>query len=230
MPPSSRTTGFLQRPRHGGGARPSVPGFPVVLASATPSVESRVNADLGRYSLLELPERAIRCRAAGSSRPSTCGATPGARPLPVAAELKAMAKDALNARRQSLLFLNRRGYAPLTLCRVCGHRFQCAGLQSWLVEHRFRRSSSATIAATTSRCRRPARPAEHLDQPGRLRAGDRADRRGGPTFPEARVLVLSSDMAGGTRNGSRRAEDREEGGPISSSAPSSSPRGTISRR
>ena len=56
-----------------------------------------------------------------------------------------------------MLFLNRRGYAPLTLCRACGHRLQCPNCTAWLVEHRCAAGCNATIAAIR-RCRRRSLP------------------------------------------------------------------------
>ncbi len=113
-------------------------GCPVVLASATPSLETRVNVSRGRYHRLELPERF------GVAAPPTVEAIDMRESGLAADEFLAPAlRDALietlTAGEQALLFLNRRGYAPLTLCRVCGHRFECPSCSAWLVEHRYRR-------------------------------------------------------------------------------------------
>ncbi|MCL2452342.1 MAG: primosomal protein N', partial [Alphaproteobacteria bacterium] len=111
----------------------------VILSSATPSIESQVNAAQGRYSHVKLGSRF------------------NARPLPhieaidlrkeapppghwIAPRLAVAIRTALSVGEQALLFLNRRGYAPLTLCRACGHRLQCPQCTAWLVEHRFRRA------------------------------------------------------------------------------------------
>src|SRR5580704_14325055 len=112
--------------------------IPIVLSSATPSVESEANARRGRYQRLALPERfggqrlpsveAIDLRAASPPR--------GRFISPV---LAGEVKTALERREQALLFLNRRGYAPLTLCRACGFRFSCPNCAAWLVDHRFRK-------------------------------------------------------------------------------------------
>ncbi len=109
--------------------------IPVALVSATPSLETIINARRGRYHLLTLPDR------------------PGAAPLPaievvdltrdrparggfVAPSLAAALAETTARGEQALLFLNRRGYAPLTLCRGCGHRMACPACTAWLVEHR----------------------------------------------------------------------------------------------
>src|SRR5215470_17316804 len=118
--------------------RGSIAKFPVILASATPSVESEVNARRGRYRHIHLPERfggahlpsieAIDMRREGPPR--------GRFISPRLAEAVAAS---LTRGHQALLFLNRRGYAPLTLCRACGFRLQCPNCDAWLVDHRFKR-------------------------------------------------------------------------------------------
>ncbi|MBL23851.1 MAG: primosomal protein N' [Rhodospirillaceae bacterium] len=107
-----------------------------VLASATPSLESLVNVDRSRYQHLRLPER-----HAGAELPAVEMIDLRREPPPRQNWLSPPLRDALianlAAKEQSLLFLNRRGYAPLTLCRACGHRLQCPNCTAWLVEHRF---------------------------------------------------------------------------------------------
>ncbi|WP_066479982.1 MULTISPECIES: primosomal protein N' [unclassified Sphingomonas] len=108
---------------------------PVVLASATPAIETRVQVAAGRYRELRLP-----ARHGGAELPTIEAIDLIAEPPPrgrwIAPRL-VQAIDATLARgEQALLFLNRRGYAPLTLCRGCGHRFQCPNCTAWMVEHR----------------------------------------------------------------------------------------------
>ncbi len=112
-------------------------GIPLILASATPSIESIVNVQRGRYAHVRLEERfagahlprveAIDLRADKPERGRWLSPT-----------LVAAVNETLAAGEQALLFLNRRGYAPLTLCRACGHRLECPQCDSYLVEHRFR--------------------------------------------------------------------------------------------
>ncbi len=101
---------------------------PVILASATPSVESRVNAESGRYAHVRLPER-----FGGRQLPKLSAIDLRAHPMRpgswISAPLKQAVAETLEKGDQALLFLNRRGYAPLTLCRQCGHRWQCPQLQ-----------------------------------------------------------------------------------------------------
>ncbi len=118
--------------------RASLAQIPVVLASATPSLETVVNVARGRYERVVLPRR------------HAAAELPAVRLVDLRRErlerghflsppLVAGVAETLAAGEQALLFLNRRGYAPLTLCRSCGHRFQCPSCTAWLVEHRFTR-------------------------------------------------------------------------------------------
>ena len=118
--------------------RGSLGGFPVVLSSATPSIESLVNAEQGRYRHIRL---ATRYKAAGL--PAIAAIDMRASPPERGKWLSPVLVDAvagtLGRGEQALLFLNRRGYAPVTLCRKCGFQFECPNCSAWLVEHRFRR-------------------------------------------------------------------------------------------
>ena len=111
---------------------------PVILASATPALESMQLAEQGIYERIELPDR-----FGGASLPDI-GVVDLREEVPergrwLAPRLVKEMEERLDRGEQSLLFLNRRGYAPLTLCRSCGHRFQCPNCSAWLVEHRFTR-------------------------------------------------------------------------------------------
>nr|WP_155191114.1 primosomal protein N' [Roseibium denhamense] len=186
--------------------------FPVVLASATPSIESRVNAELGRYGLIELPER-----ASGAELPELRaidmrldGPEHGRWLAP---GLVHAIKDAFAAGDQSLLFLNRRGYAPLTLCRTCGHRFQCPQCTAWLVEHRFQKrlvchhcGHVEPVPSTCPSCQ--SKDTLVACGPGVERVAEEV----ADLFPQARTLVLSSDIAGGPERLKREMKIVEEGG------------------
>src|SRR5690606_24037318 len=119
--------------------RASLGQFPIILSSATPSLESTVNARQGRYERVRLPER-----HGVAELPSITAidmrAEPPERGRWLSPRLAREIAVALERGEQALLFLNRRGYAPLTLCRNCGHRIECPQCSSWLVEHRFRRA------------------------------------------------------------------------------------------
>ncbi len=168
--------------------------IPIVLSSATPSVESEANARRGRYQRLALPERfggqrlpsieAIDLRAASPPR--------GRFISPV---LAGEVKTALERREQALLFLNRRGYAPLTLCRTCGFRFSCPHCAAWLVDHRFRKQLVCHHCGFAMP--HPANCPKCSAQDSFVACGpgvERLEEEVRELFPEARVLVLSSDL------------------------------------
>jgi primosomal protein N' (replication factor Y) (superfamily II helicase) len=136
--------------------RASLAAIPIVLVSATPSLETVVNVSRGRYERVHLPERhgaaSLPSVSVVDMRKETL--SPGhflSPPLVTALE------ETLAEGEQALLFLNRRGYAPLTLCRACGHRFECPNCSAWLVEHRLPGGCFAIIAAIRYPCRRSAR-------------------------------------------------------------------------
>ncbi|MEO4001100.1 primosomal protein N' [Mesorhizobium sp. CAU 1732] len=179
--------------------RAHIGSFPVVLASATPSIESRVNAAQGRYARVVLPARfaeaampdlrAIDMRRSAPAR--------GGFLSPVLIEQMGRTVE---RGEQALLFLNRRGYAPLTLCRVCGHRFQCPDCSSWLVEHRFRGQLICHQCGHTEKRPEACPECGTLDHlvacgPGVERIAEEVVSH----FPDARTIVLSSDMLGGVK-------------------------------
>ena len=116
--------------------RASLAHIPIVLVSATPSLETVVNVARNRYQRVALPRRYAAAELPTvrlvDMRRERIEAGRFLAP-PLVAELAAT----FEAGEQALLFLNRRGYAPLTLCRACGHRFECPSCTAWLVEHRF---------------------------------------------------------------------------------------------
>jgi primosomal protein N' (replication factor Y) len=110
-------------------------GCPVILATATPAIETQAQVALGHYRELKLPGRY------GPAQMPDIAAIdllqdPPMRGRWIAPTLVKALTETLERGEQSLLFLNRRGYAPLTLCRTCGHRFQCPNCTAWMVEHR----------------------------------------------------------------------------------------------
>ena len=168
--------------------------IPIVLASATPSVETVVNAKRGRYAHLHLPER-----FGGAHLPSVEAIDLKREGPPrgrfIAPRLAEAVKVALERREQALLFLNRRGFAPLTLCNACGHRLACPNCDAWLVDHRFRRrlvchhcGYSMPLPEQCPKCQAagsfvPVGPGV-----------ERLEQETAELFPDARILVLSSDL------------------------------------
>ncbi len=116
-------------------ARGHIAGFAVVLASATPSLETIVNVRGGRYEATHLPDR-----HGAAGLPAIAAVDMRAEKLPrdrwLSAALSRALAETISAGEQAMLFLNRRGYALLTLCRACGHRLECPNCSAWLVEHR----------------------------------------------------------------------------------------------
>lgn len=167
--------------------------IPVILASATPALESMQLAEAGVYARIELP-----ARFGGATLPDIkvidLREEAPERGRWLAPRLVEDMRDRLEKGEQSLLFLNRRGYAPLTLCRHCGYRFQCPNCTAWLVEHRFSRRLA---------CHHCGHEAPVPDQcpecgtedclvacgPGVERIADEV----AELFPEARVAVVTSD-------------------------------------
>ena len=110
--------------------------FPVILASATPALETMQLAEAGVYRKIDLPARFGGAQLPDIQIVDLRKEAPE-RGKWLAPRLVEEMKARLARGEQSLLFLNRRGYAPLTLCRHCGYRFQCPNCTAWLVEHRF---------------------------------------------------------------------------------------------
>jgi primosomal protein N' (replication factor Y) (superfamily II helicase) len=174
--------------------RASIAQIPIVLASATPSVETEVNARRGRYQPLHLPERF------GGQHLPMIGAIDLKREGPprgrfIAPRLAEAVKIAVERSEQALLFLNRRGFAPLTLCRACGLRLACPNCDAWLVDHRFRRrlvchhcGYSMPVPEKCPKCE--ATESFVAVGPGVERLAQEA----AELFPESRILVLSSDL------------------------------------
>ncbi len=184
---------------------------PIVLASATPSLESVSNVSIGRYGALHLPDRhGGRQLAAVTAIDLRKQAPPRGRWLapPV---VEAM-KETLAAGEQTLLFRNRRGYAPMTLCRACGHGIECPHCSSWLVEHRFRRlllcHHCGYTEPPTQACKYCGTPDQFVAcGPGVERLAEEALE----LFPEARLELFTSDTLNNRNEATAAIERMEEG-------------------
>ncbi|HEY1124934.1 MAG TPA: primosomal protein N' [Sphingobium sp.] len=166
---------------------------PVVLASATPAIETRHQVELGRYEEIKLP-----ARYGGAEMPEIIGIDltqdPPDRGRWIAPMLVKAMQETLDKGEQSLLFLNRRGYAPLTLCRHCGHRFQCPNCTAWMVEHRLTRRLACHHCGhevpTPDACPECKQPdALVACGPGVERIADEVR----TLFPQARTAIVTSD-------------------------------------
>ncbi|MGQ7793904.1 primosomal protein N' [Faunimonas sp. B44] len=189
--------GVLYNARDMAVVRAQLSGLPIVLASATPSVETWVNAKSGRYRHLQLPAR-FGGAAPPEIRVVDLRRTPPERGRWIAPPLVAAIEETIAAGEQALLFLNRRGYAPLTLCRTCGHRMACPNCSAWLVDHRFRRVLACHHCGHEER--RPEICPQCGDADSLVACGpgvERLQEEVVERFAGARTLVLSSDVAGG---------------------------------
>ncbi|MFC0284415.1 primosomal protein N' [Camelimonas abortus] len=178
--------------------RGRIEGFPVVLASATPSLESLVNAERGRYRLLQLPERFGQRVMPGLSVVDLRRHAPP-RGKWVSEPLLAAARETLERGEQVLFYLNRRGYAPVTVCRSCGHRAGCPNCSTTLVEHRFRRALMCHHCGHVER--RPDACPACGEVDSLVPAGPGVERLAEEVagyFPGVPIVTLSSDLAGGT--------------------------------
>ncbi|EBA18500.1 primosome assembly protein PriA [Roseobacter sp. SK209-2-6] len=179
----------------------------VVLASATPSLETWANAEAGKYKRLDLtarfgtavlPEMKALDMRAEEMLPSTW----------ISPSLKFAMKKRLEAGEQSLLFLNRRGFAPVTICRACGAQVACDHCDARMVEHRFLKrlmchqcGETKPVPEACPSCQVEGKMAPV--GPGIERLGEEA----AALFPEARIAVLSSDLFGSARALKTRIEE-----------------------
>jgi primosomal protein N' (replication factor Y) len=173
---------------------------PVVLASATPSLESWVNAgktgSQPRYDYLALPKRVHGAQLPNISA-INLRTTPPERGRWLAPPLVEAIESRLKVGEQSLLFLNRRGYAPLTLCGACGTKVTCPNCDSWMVAHRLAGRLRCHHCGHESRPSNDCKSCGAKDQmqacgPGVERLAEEVLIR----FPGARFALLSSDTVG----------------------------------
>jgi primosomal protein N' (replication factor Y) len=178
---------------------------PAVLVSATPSLESVENAAAGRYARLDLPSR-----HGGATLPHVTALDLREHPPERGKFLSTVLLDAVRRRlargEQAMLFLNRRGYAPLTLCRHCGHRIACPNCTAWLVEHRFLHRlvchHCGHTVATPETCPSCAAAQSFAAiGPGVERIAEET----AAAFPEARILVMASDVITGPQQAAEAA-------------------------
>jgi primosomal protein N' (replication factor Y) len=167
--------------------------IPVVLSSATPAIETRHMVEIGRYRELKLPSRFADAQLP-EMRAVNLTRDPPPRGRWLAPSLVAELEANLEAGEQSLLFLNRRGFAPLTLCRNCGHRFQCPNCTAWMVEHRLMHRLACHHCGHVMPPPRLCPECGEEDSlvacgPGVERIADEV----AALFPEARTAIVTSD-------------------------------------
>jgi primosomal protein N' (replication factor Y) len=174
-------------------------GGQVVLASATPSLESWANVEAGKYKKIDL-----KSRFGAAVMPDMQAIDMRQETLPadrwISPSLQKMVESRIKAGEQSLLFINRRGYAPITLCRACGNQVGCDNCDARMVEHRFLKRLVCHQCGETKPVPKICPSCEAEDRlavvgPGVERLAEEAT----SLFPDAKVAVLSSDLFGSAR-------------------------------
>ena len=192
-PSFKQEEGVLYQARDMAIVRAKIADCPIVLASATPSLETYTHAREGRYLHLKLPER-----YSGAQLPETRIVDMRKKEkgpvLFISKELKEALSDRLSKHEQSLLFLNRRGYAPLMLCRACGYRLQCPHCSAWLVEHKVNHNLQCHHCGYTMPTPKECPQCHEKDSlvacgPGVERIAEEV----ATLFPEARTAQITSD-------------------------------------
>jgi len=204
--------GVLYNARDMAVLRAAINGAQVVLASATPSLESWANVEAGKYTRLVLSSR-----YGPAVMPKMSAIDMRAEDLPGGKWVSPTLRDAIAERmergEQSLIFLNRRGYAPVTLCRACGNQIGCDQCDARMVEHRFLNRLMCHQCGETKPMPKVCPHCEAEDKlsavgPGVERMGEEIT----ALFPDARVAVLSSDLYGSARAMKAHIEQISQGG------------------
>lgn len=176
-------------------ARGRIGGAGVVLASATPSLETVANVEAGRYARVALPGR-----FGAATLPDIdlidLRTDPPERGRWLSPPLVRAMVETLSRGEQSLLFLNRRGYAPLVLCRACGHRLKAPDTDTWLVEHRYANRLVCHVSGFSMPKPQQCPACGAADSLVSVGPGvERVLEEAKDLFPEARLALFSSDSA-----------------------------------
>jgi primosomal protein N' (replication factor Y) len=192
-PSYKQEEGVIYQARDLAVARAKLGGCGVILASATPSLETLVNAQAGKYAHVKLPSR-----HGAAELPDVDFIDLRLEPLEkgrwLSSRLVRGAGEALSRGEQSLFYLNRRGYAPLTLCRACGHKMKSPETESWLVEHKY--SGRLVCHLTGFSMPKPKVCPNCLVPDAFTSIGpgvERIEEEVRELFPDARIEIFSSD-------------------------------------
>jgi primosomal protein N' (replication factor Y) len=203
--------GFIYQARDLAVARGKIEGAGVILASATPSLETLRNAEQGRYRWLRLAARHGEARLPDIQLVDLRETPPDTGRWLSPPLVKAMGETFARG-EQTLLFLNRRGYAPLVLCKACGERMTAPDTDSWLVEHRY---SGRLVCHLTGFSMPKPKACPHCGAHDALVSigpgVERVEEEARELFPQARVAVFSSDTAFDAREGRRLIEAMADG-------------------
>jgi primosomal protein N' (replication factor Y) len=166
-------------------------GIPIVLGSATPSLESWHHAQSGRYRRLELRERAVKNAVLPQVKLLDME-----RDKPkdgLTSQLIAAIRQRMERGEQSLLFLNRRGYAPVICCESCGWISECTRCTSFMVLHRPEHRLRCHHCSLEMRIPRHCPTCGNVDLQPLGRGTQRVEEGLQALFPEARVLRIDAD-------------------------------------
>ena len=189
--------------------------IPIILSTATPDLETVVNVEEGKYDLVELKSRFAAAvlpeiKIIDLKQDKPVRGSWGVSWL--APTLANALKENLERHEQSMLFLNRRGYAPLVICRDCGHRIQCPNCTAWLTEHR--RVGNLVCHHCGYVTPIPKECPECHSETGLTACGPGVERVAEEVkfrFPTARVKILSSDITTNFAEVSQVIHEMEEG-------------------
>ena len=189
--------------------------FPLILSTATPDLETVCNVEEGKYSSVQLtsryasaqlPEVKVIDLKKDKPQKGSWGVSW------LSPTLVSALKENLEKNEQSMLFLNRRGYAPLTICRDCGHRIQCPNCTAWLTEHKNTKrlichhcGYSMPIPQTCPECH--SEDGLTACGPGVERIAEEVSKR----FPDAKIAVISSDITSSLKEVSEVFDKMEKG-------------------
>lgn len=189
--------------------------IPIILSTATPDLETVVNVEEGKYDIVELKSRFAAAvlpeiKIIDLKQDKPVRGSWGVSWL--APTLANALKENLERQEQSMLFLNRRGYAPLVICRDCGHRIQCPHCTAWLTEHR--RVGNLVCHHCGYVTPIPKECPECHSETGLTACGPGVERVAEEVkfrFPTARVKILSSDITTNFAEVSQVIHEMEEG-------------------
>ena len=211
-PSFKQEDGVIYNARDMAVVRAQLGDIPIILASATPALETVLNAESGRYRTLHLPDR-----HGDAAMPDIETIDMRAEKMPSQSWISPTLRDALSQTfadgEQAMLFLNRRGYAPLTLCRTCGHRLQCPSCTAWLVEHRQGGRLQCHYCGYHATAPRQCPECENEGTfaacgPGVERLAEEVE----SLFPDIRTVIAASDTVAGPKAAAelvRRIEDHD---------------------
>lgn len=184
--------------------------IPIILSSATPSIETILNVNQGKYKKIILPTR-----YKDAAFPSIALIDMREEPLEkeswISPTLREAIANTLRDHEQVLLFLNRRGYAPLSLCRICGHRMQCPECSSWLVHHQAKKKLLCHHCGYSIEPLENCPSCNHENSMAACGPGvERIHSEASNLYPNANIAVMTSDVISSAKKASALIKNIEE--------------------